>query len=159
MRSVCLPVYISPGCGLEMHLLVRLLVVACCGVLSCVAFSLSGPPPALSRREPALVHRRVGARQGGAALGLALGLAPDSVQAAGERLFTASCAGCRAGGAKVVEAVREKQAIDRHLAGGFSEKAVTHRRHALPVFAEWLSEAEFAAVAVYAIKSATDRWE
>jgi len=59
----------------------------------------------------------------------------------------------------VVKAEHEKQAIDRYLTGGFSEKAVAHRSSALPVFAERLSEAEFAAVAMYVIKSATDRWE
>jgi len=61
------------------------------------------------------------------------------------------------------ERTPEKQAIDRYLTGGFSEKTVahwsTHRKNALPVFAERMSEAQLAAVVVYVIRSATDRWE
>ena len=122
----------------------RLLLVALC--LSCVppgaqAFVLVGPVPA----RPCL---RLSA--------------PAQ---SGELIFNANCAACHAGGknAIVADHTLEKAAIEKYLTGGFNEKAVayqiTHGKHAMPLFAERLSEAEVGLVAVYVIKSAEDGWD
>jgi len=133
------------------------------GVLqSCEAFVLSGAPPPLAGHGLSLSCRGVGARRPVPALRL---LPADAQADAGERVFAAHCASCHAGGGNLVEAERslEKAAIEQYLTGGFSEKAVayqvSHGKKLMPAFAERLSEAEVAAVAVYVIKSAADKWD
>ena len=81
------------------------------------------------------------------------------------RLSAPALVAYHAGGSHAIAAghTLERAAIEKYLTGGFKEKAVashgTHGRNAMPLFAEWLSEAEVGLVAAYVIRSAEDGWD
>eukprot|EP00281_Chroomonas_sp_CCMP1168_P026868 CAMPEP_0206236614 /NCGR_PEP_ID=MMETSP0047_2-20121206/13813_1 /ASSEMBLY_ACC=CAM_ASM_000192 /TAXON_ID=195065 /ORGANISM="Chroomonas mesostigmatica_cf, Strain CCMP1168" /LENGTH=146 /DNA_ID=CAMNT_0053660969 /DNA_START=14 /DNA_END=454 /DNA_ORIENTATION=- len=83
---------------------------------------------------------------------------------AGEKVFTANCAACHAGGQNSVvpDHTLQKDAIEKFLAGGFKESAVvtqvTNGKGAMPAFGGRLSDDDIANVATYVITQAEDGW-
>jgi cytochrome c6 len=84
---------------------------------------------------------------------------------AGEKIFTANCAACHAGGknAVVYDHTLEKAAIEKYLTGGFNEKAivyqVTNGKNAMPAFSGRLSEQDISNVAAYVLRTAEEGWD
>jgi cytochrome c6 len=63
----------------------------------------------------------------------------------------------------VYERTLEKQAIEKYLSGGFSEKAIayqiSHGKNAMPAFEGRLSEQQISSVASYVLKTAEEGWD
>mmetsp|Transcript_1157 Transcript_1157/g.2513 ORF Transcript_1157/g.2513 Transcript_1157/m.2513 type:complete len:145 (-) Transcript_1157:190-624(-) len=99
---------------------------------------------------------------GAAILAAAPAFAADS--GAGEKIFTANCAACHAGGKNSVvpDHTLEKDAIEKFLTGGFTEKAVatqvTNGKGAMPAFGGRLSDDDIANVAAFVIESSEEGW-
>merc|ERR1711966_222396 len=84
---------------------------------------------------------------------------------AGEKIFSANCAACHAGGQNSVvpDHTLEKAAIEKFLTGGFNEKAVmtqvTNGKGAMPAFGGRLSDDDIANVATYVIGKSEEGWD
>jgi len=84
---------------------------------------------------------------------------------AGERIFSANCAVCHAGGQNVImpEKTLEKEALDEYLAGGRKESSVvtqvTNGKNAMPAFGGRLSDEEIGNVAAYVINNSEAGWD
>lgn len=83
----------------------------------------------------------------------------------GEKIFSANCAACHAGGQNVImpDKTLEKDALDTYLTGGRNEDAVmtqvTNGKNAMPAFKGRLSENDVANVATYVISTSESGWE
>jgi len=95
---------------------------------------------------------------------LAMPCSAEDIEA-GEKIFTANCAACHAGGKNVIVAdhTLEKDAIQRYLEGGFNEKSIiyqiTNGKNAMPAFQGRLSEQDIANVASYVVNTAENGWD
>ena len=113
--------------------------------------------------KPSDVAAAAGA--GAVAFGIAISPALAADIDNGETIFEGNCAACHAGGQNVImpEKTLEKEALDKFLAGGRSEKSVitqvTNGKNAMPAFGGRLDADAIADVAAYVIKSSNDGWD
>jgi len=84
---------------------------------------------------------------------------------AGEKIFTANCAACHAGGRNSVVAERtlQKAALEKYLTGGYAEKSViyqvTNGKNSMPAFGGRLSDDDIANVATYVLYESEEGWD
>ena len=134
---------------------------------SAAAFTPAAQTPALRKTAVAMSAQSNAAKV--AAVGAALLLTASPAFAgdkdAGQKIFTANCAACHAGGQNSVvpDHTLEKEAIEKFLTGGFNEaavmKQVTNGKNAMPAFGGRLSEDDIANVATYVISTSDEGWE
>ena len=81
---------------------------------------------------------------------------------AGEKIFTANCASCHAGGKNLVNAAKSLSKADLEEYNIYSESAiiaqVTNGKNSMPAFKNNLSADDIANVAAYVMEQATAGW-